>query len=164
MRKISKVNEQGRCGKSGGFGVGVKPEQLCVSVGLPEAIIPAGEGTRTILEGLQKPIWVSKSEPEERAKVYCDRNYCTSFLSCDECPAGDKPSPSPKDCGCTCPRCADDNVVGHCMTCKDGHSDKIEIDRKVAEEWLRHCRDFKHQSFHADLKYELRKALKEQGS
>ena len=54
----------------------VPPEQLSVSVGLPEAIIPAGEGTRTILEGLQKPIWVSKSEPEENDAPIPHISHC----------------------------------------------------------------------------------------
>ena len=51
-----------------------------------------------------------------------------------------------------------------CLKCqditKDGEEhDTISISRKVAEEWLRHCRDFKHQSFHAELKNELRRAI-----
>ena len=29
-----------------------------------------------------------------------------------------------KDCGCSCPRCSDENVVGHCMTCKPGSKSK----------------------------------------
>jgi len=51
---------------------------------------------------------------------------------------------SEKVCGCTCPRCADDNVVGHCMNCNRRESmseHKEELIKGLNDNGCPACKD-----------------------